>query len=310
MASSEELLTEQKREKVRDTVKDENGSAQVKSLVPDISHASEALKPTTTELVWSYGNVGKSLETNEVQFVISTLIYFDLIASIIMLLMDDKYITVHPEIEETVYQGESILTRLISSFQSFALFCFVLEIGALFYAFRFSVLSHCGYCLDIIIVFFIIYDDVYDIHNFPPRLLGLLRIWRVARLVTTSLDQAQVSHDETKANLRNMKGKMEKLRAESEQLEESSRAEIDLRKQVEKMLQGFKDEVDTLKEALQIAALDVAGTAEEEFNERRKEESETKYMDEEGDEYYDGANEETQSNRKVVVHVDGTFELD
>ena len=36
------------------------------------------------------------------------------------------------------------------------------------------------------------------------------------------------------------------------------------------MLQAFKDEVDTLKEALWIAALDIRDVAKEEFTDKRK----------------------------------------
>lgn len=304
MASFEEFHATQNRERAKKHPSSDNTS---------INDTTD-VQLTSTRFGWRSHIVGKSLETYQVQFAVSVLIYLDVIISLTVLSMDDRYVETNGNIEETVYRGESILSRLMLSFQSFTLFCFILEIGALFYAFRFSMLSHCGYCLDIVIVSIIAHEEMYNIHNFPSRLLGLLRIWRVARITTTSLDQVQASHDETKSVLQNAEGCIEQLRAKSEQLKESCRAEIDLRKQVEKMLEGFKDEVDTLKEALQIAALDVAGEAEDDFhaygNDKGKERIDTKYVDDEGDQYYDGTNEETHSSRKVIVHANGTFDLD
>jgi hypothetical protein len=71
------------------------------------------------------------------------------------------------------------------------------------------------------------------------------------------------------------------------------------------MLQGYKDEVDTLKEALQIAAMDVIGVVvredaeqeDEDVQEQEQDEShhqgrlEDTFVDQEGDEFFDGQHE-------------------
>lgn len=116
------------------------------------------------------------------------------------------------------------------------------------------------------------------------RLLGVLRIWRVFRLVNTLLDREKRAHDSTRDVLeqeqlvrlmRQSKGdhlrtdecvllcvcdtqKALQLATEKTAAEQSLKREYESRDGLEKLLQGYKDEVETLKEALNIAAEAVA----------------------------------------------------
>jgi len=272
--------------------------------------SNESIGPAKS--AWSPQSMGKSVEAYEVQIFVVALVYFDLIASVFFFVLRLKDNQAVREIYDTDFESESTLSKLLSSFQSFTLFCFLLEIGALLYAFRMSIFSHYGYCLDIIIISIILYDEIYEMDIFPSRLLGLLRIWRIARLVTTSLEKVYAAHDTTKVNLRNAENQVEKLRMQSEQLQVSNKAEIDSRNKVENMLCAFKDEVETLKEALQIAALEVVRVAEEESRDRSKNNRGgdvlQKFVDKEDEELFDNAEEKAHSSRTVIVRTDGSFE--
>lgn len=58
---------------------------------------------------------------------------------------------------------------------------------------------------------------------------------------------------------------LEKSKVEIARLEDAIRRENDSKKRVEKMLKSYKDEVETLNEALKIAALDIANAAGDQF---------------------------------------------
>lgn len=61
------------------------------------------------------------------------------------------------------------------------------------------------------------------------------------------------------------KKKNEKLQTEKRVLEKAVENEIEGKRQIEQTLRGYKDEIETLKEALNIAAASVARASMEEF---------------------------------------------
>ena len=76
------------------------------------------------------------------------------------------------------------------------------------------------------------------------------------------------------------------------------------------MLRGFKDDVDTLKEALQISAVEVTGVTEEELSDDGYVGREVECVEDGGEQYYNTGGEETHSSQNVIVHEDKTFDLD
>merc|ERR1740124_1363838 len=286
--SFEEFHTAQKRERASQSVatNNKNRPPADEASTRDADNANDKLPTTATKSSWSQRTIGKTLETCEVQFAVSALIYLDLIASTLLLFINNhRTETYGSSTAQTIYHEHSLPTCVLTSFQNFTLICFVLELTALLYAFRLSTLSHLGYVTDILIVLTIVYDGAYGPAGIPLRLLGLLRVWRIARLVATAVDGVRALHDVTR------------LGAGVERLEEEGRLEREGRVEVERMLRGFKDEADTLKEALQIAAVEVAGVAEEELGEDGCVGREVECVEDGGERYYDGSGEETRSVR-------------
>ena len=79
-------------------------------------------------------------------------------------------------------------------------------------------------------------------------------------MVSASID----GHSEAKIALKNIVMKKKTLQDEVEKLTLDLKKEQDARSSVEAMLQDYKDEIDTLNEALKIAALDIAEVAQAE----------------------------------------------
>ena len=72
------------------------------------------------------------------------------------------------------------------------------------------------------------------------------------------------------------------------------------------MLRGYKDEVETLSEALKIAAIDVAEAAQQQLME-----DDGVFVDDEDDEFFDDGSEgkkKKSHGNTFVVNSDGTFE--
>lgn len=268
--------------------------------------------------------IGRILETFEVQLFIVLLIYLDLIACTITYVFENDIGTLTSAVKvEKLVDNDSALLRLFSSLESFITICFVIEMGGLIYSFGMSIFSHIGYCLDMVIIVSLLYNNVYEFGVdlvFPLQFLGYLRCWRVARLVTTLVSRVEHDHEETKLELNEMKRLIEAKITQCNRLEALNANEVILRKQVEKSLYAYKDEVETLKEALKIAAMDVSinakgemeniGTVDKIHSEDGKAD---KFIDQNGDDFYDSNNGNEEklkvlSNDRIVVNNDGTFE--
>lgn len=204
-----------------------------------------------TILSWSRHDVGSKLETIVVQSAIVLLLYFDLIA----------YISLHVMESETLFDASQdtieILPNLLISFLNFTLFVFLLELMGVIYAFGWSTFSHFGYVLDILVVTMMIHNQMYDWTIFPLRFLVVFRVWRVIRLMNSIVRLVQEKFDSCKAKLLKSRKQIHQLELEVSHLKESTKTEMKLRKSAEKRMQSYQDEIDTLNEALRIAALDV-----------------------------------------------------
>merc|ERR1719487_1376729 len=93
------------------------------------------------------------------------------------------------------------------------------------------------------------------------RLLGVLRLWRLLRINTTLVTGEQDAHEVTKAALEAEQLRGVQHQADKARVEDLLKREIEAKKRVELMLRSYKDEVETLNEALKIAALDIAEAA-------------------------------------------------
>jgi hypothetical protein len=171
---------------------------------------------------WSRDTIGTMLETYEVQFGIVALIYFDIIVTLLLYISStskgrsaagssSSSTSDNNQSDPTfsteqglllLHGGTSLLYQMLTSIQSFTLGCFLLELVSLLYAFSWKFFTHIGYGLDMTIILLIVWESASSSSQVVPlRLLGVMRIWRIARLVTHLTDRLQVPLDQTKSKL-------------------------------------------------------------------------------------------------------------
>jgi hypothetical protein len=257
---------------------------------------------------FSRRNVGRLLEAYEIQLFVVLLIYLDLVSCTISYVLENDVGTLSStsKIEKIVDSEDSMILRFLSSISSFTIICFVIEISGLVYSFGIEFFTHFGYCLDMLIISSIVCNNIYEPGIdliFPLQFLSFFRFWRVARLVSMMVLKVEVEHDNTKLKLNEMERQAKMQNAEYKRLEVSVTKEVGLRKEVEKSLLAYKDEVETLREALKIAAMDVAMTVNGESgnidtisieNTDIVDNGDGKLIDENGDEFFDGNEEESK----------------
>tara|TARA_B110000305_G_scaffold233281_2_gene289497 strand:- start:122 stop:514 length:393 start_codon:yes stop_codon:yes gene_type:complete len=127
----------------------------------------------------------------------------------------------------------------------------LLEIITLLVIFREKFFVHMGYLLDLGIIGVCLVAEVKGVGK-EVRMLNFFRVWRLIRLVNSMLGEAKAEHNDTLGVLRLEQTKYKELQVERVLLQDSLQREAEARKSVEQMLKGYKDEVETLSEALKV----------------------------------------------------------
>lgn len=171
----------------------------------------------------------------------------------------------------------SLALYMLQSFTGFTMVYFTLETMSVVYAFGFKKISaHVGYSIDVMIVTILCLCGVFKqtpnigrsgtnpsrimfsslshaiMYCDAIRLLGCFRIWRLARLVTLVLDNSQNDLEKTQEALHLAHETIEKMNKSSSLMETSSADETF------RTIQKLRNEIETLEEALRIAAVDMA----------------------------------------------------
>ena len=162
---------------------------------------------------------------------------------------------------------------------------------------------HVGYIVDTLVIGLCVFCEI-DGYGKEVRMLNFLRVWRLIRLVNSMLTEVRNEHDDTRAVLKLEQLKVKEVNAEKALVEDSLKREVEARKRVETMLRGYKDEVETLSEALKIAAIDVAEAARDQM----MEDEEGAYIDEDNEEFFDDNPDKDTGGNTFVINADGTFE--
>jgi hypothetical protein len=97
------------------------------------------------------------------------------------------------------------------------------------------------------------------------RLLGFLRLWRLSRLHETLVAAERARTEEKAREARTERERALRAEVERARLEGIAAESANARQRLEKMARAFKDEIDTLNEALVIAARDIAEAADSEI---------------------------------------------
>lgn len=282
-----------------------------KNVVKSSSKQSTAPPPQKS----TFQHLGDFLETTTMQFFVISMIFLDTFSAFLgMFFCCNKDFFE----ESTRLLIQTILRRICG----FCTFAFAIEILLVLLTFQTSTIGHLGYFSDICVVAIQLYTEMYqgkgearcgDIavianpkslknSSFPERFLNIFRLWRVARLFHVLITVERDLHTTTKTRLEEKIVELQKCEVDVKRLENDVTKERDARSSVESMLQGYKEEVDTLNEALKIAAMDIAEVAQAD-DDYLLSDDEGEDEDAMGDVYMDAAsNEQERSNSKDVLY--------
>eukprot|EP01038_Epipyxis_sp_PR26KG_P007267 gene7267-9906_t len=233
------------------TNEQQNSNDQVKS-----TNNNSSTKSTENASYFStiLNSIGDFLETNQMQVFYIFLIFIDSFLAIIELSL-----TLNP-----IYQTplQPIALSLFNTISNFILFFFGLEMIFLFLVFGLRLFSHWGYLLDLLILSIQIYLSSQEIIGKESRILNIFRFWRIFRLFNAFLLIEHEKFDKIVTEMESVKLQLKQTQLENSNIQNEISKEKDARNAIESMLQNYKDEVDTLNEALKIAAMDIAEVAD------------------------------------------------
>ena len=179
----------------------------------------------------------------------------------------------------------AVALTVVQSFTAFTAIFFGLELLAVILVFRSSVLGHIGYVVDILVVSLQLFLEFLYGYGRESRLLNVFRLWRTLRLFAAFMGVEKEQHERTKDALAVKDTEVRKLRMNVKSLENDVLKEKESKDAVEEMLLTYKEEVDTLNEALKIAAMDIAEVAQADDEDFDSEEgSSVREGEDEGDE--------------------------
>jgi hypothetical protein len=237
----------------------------------------ENMKPISPKLNISFvssllESVGEFLELHQMQSVYIFLLLIDTFTA-----LAELYLNNLPNKLILMFIAKASLLKVVRSFSTFALLFFVCEITAVFIVFHSQALGHLGYIVDLVILAIQTHAEMEG-HGKYSRLLNILRFWRLFRLFSSMVLMEKLDHQVTRHSLDTTEDLLRQRDSELLTVREDLLKETDARRSVEEMLQSYKDEVDTLNEALKIAAMDIAEVAQTEGGD-----DDLDYLDDEDD---------------------------
>ncbi|GBG24097.1 Voltage-gated hydrogen channel 1 [Hondaea fermentalgiana] len=186
------------------------------------------------------------LQTQELQFVLVVLIVVDFLSAFYMLFADAK-------------GWETPFLKVLEYQSGMALLAYALEIGLILVAFRGEVFAHLGYSLDMMLVGIMFYGVLSTASwATAARLLNVFRLWRAVRMVNAALLAQEQEVARTRGEVSLLNEKIEALKLKAKRADLAHKREVDKNKRLEQNFRAQRDELDTLREALQIAAQTMA----------------------------------------------------
>jgi hypothetical protein len=216
------------------------------------TNARERRKQKVRARLPFFKRLGATLESSEVQVIIVLLIIIDMVVALVQMFSSMGKIS--------FLMGADSVHRFMEYGSVFATIIFLFEILLAFVAFGFRTLSHPGYVVDVGVVGTQLFMSAVH-ESIAVRLLGLFRFWRVVRLMRDMVAQIEEAHSETIGLLEEERDRNDDLLAQLRAKNNDLRREVDRRTRVQEMLKSYKEEVETLQEALFIAAQTTATDA-------------------------------------------------
>lgn len=218
------------------------------------SAAAAAAEPTAPLSVLE--RLGRLLQSQEVQLVMVFAVAVDLCSGAYQLYAAAR-------------GWRSPLLSLLEYQSGLALLLFASELALLLAAFRGALFSSLGYSLDMVLVGGMFYAALAspggeqagrdELALVPAsRVLNVLRLWRVARMVSAAVASAEAAGAETRAAQLAAEERAEGLRLRARKAEQAHKREVDKYRRLEQSFRAQRDELDTMREALQIAAQTMA----------------------------------------------------
>lgn len=205
--------------------------------------------------------IGAFLEMNEMQAFYIFVLIADLVGEYMNMALELEIGEM--DVENPVLTTYVMLQNTISSFSTFARMFFGAELLALLVLYKFKVVGHFGYLMDMVVLgmqvrqSFIGGSTAVGIPGKLVAALSYLRLWRLYRLAASIISQERDDHAMTRKELDACATQLGKFKMELATKEEDCDKEKEARDLVELMLQDYKERVDELNEALIIASKEI-----------------------------------------------------
>jgi hypothetical protein len=216
----------------------------------DSKSDTKSMKSLDQKIKSLFTSIGDFIEMHETQTFCIFLIFLDTFLAYSLSIMNVAVSDIQNDLIKALIEKSF---TIIKSLTAFTQIYFMIELIIIIISFGFSVIGHLGYTVDIFIVASQFYFDLM-IYGRESRVLNIFRLWRIYRLIISLVNTEKYNHENTKVELENTILVNQKLEIEKSNMEEDLKREKEARTSVEQMLQDYKEEVDTLNEALKIAA--------------------------------------------------------
>ena len=210
-----------------------------------------------TGVAAAFNAVGDFLEMHEAQALYVILLLLDTFAAVAELELRNS-MGLNIGVSDMM---SNLLLKMSRAYLNFSIAYFLAEIVVVIITFKFSILGHWGYLMDMFIISTQIYLEGRGVGK-VNRLLNIFRYWRFLRLFNAMVGLEKEMHERTKETVELKEAEMNKLKLEVSGLKTEVTKEKEARDSIEGMLQCYREEVDTLNEALKIAAMDIAEVAQ------------------------------------------------
>ena len=198
--------------------------------------------------------LGATVQRSEVQVIVLILIVLDIASALVQMFSAAGVIPGHKT-------AAMVRVAKFLEYQSaVTIMVFILEMAVALIAFGFMILSHPGYTVDLAIVIAQVYlAAVYD--SVAIRLLGVVRLWRLLRLVDNILEEERDAHAYSLEALEEERSRVDDLLAQLREKDHTLKRERERLSRANEMLRNYKDDNAWLVDALHIAAESAAGGA-------------------------------------------------
>ena len=203
-------------------------------------------------------SIGDFMEMHETQMFCIVLILLDSYSGYLLSILQSVVVDLESNDAKIVLEN---IIPMIKNFTAFTQIYFIVELVMIFLSFGLTVLGHLGYTLDFVILATQFYADLVAPSR-ESRVLNVFRLWRTYRLLVSLVNIEKEAHEETKTQVEELEAANRRIEMEKSNVEEDFKREKEARTSVEAMLADYKEEVDTLNEALKIAARDIAEVGE------------------------------------------------